>query len=72
MCQHFRPLLNKSTGRIVNVSSIASKLGPYSEGIQSRFRDPNLSLADIDALAEEFLVRLSSPSPPCSHQANHP
>lgn len=55
MCQHFLPLISQN-GRIVNLSSIASKLGPYSDTIQSRFRDPKLSLADVDKLAEEFLV----------------
>jgi len=58
MCQSILPLLTKPTGRIVNLSSVASSVKDYSEAIQQRFRDPHATLQDLDKLAEEYLVRL--------------
>ncbi|KAK4541347.1 hypothetical protein LTR36_008105 [Oleoguttula mirabilis] len=54
MCRTFVPLLAKN-GRIVNVSSVASSLKPYSDTIQHRFRNPHASLEDLNELAEEYL-----------------
>ncbi|KAK5118435.1 hypothetical protein LTR62_002949 [Meristemomyces frigidus] len=54
MCQTFLPLLSP-TGRIVNLSSVASSLKPYSSQIQARFRNPRNSLGDLDRLATEYL-----------------
>ena len=58
MCQAFIPLLRQGTGRIVNVSSVASALNGYSSAIQMRFRDPDLTLDELDAMTEEYLVRI--------------
>lgn len=58
MCCTFLPHLSKDTGRIVNLSSVASSLKPYSEEIQRRFRSA-LFLSDVETLAEEYLVRLN-------------
>lgn len=57
MCKAFLPLLS-NTGRIVNLSSVASSLKPYSEAIQARIRDPNATLTDLEQLAQEFEVRI--------------
>lgn len=54
MCCTFLPHLSKDTGRIVNLSSVASSLKPYSEEIQRRFRSA-LFLSDVETLAEEYL-----------------
>lgn len=56
MCQRFIPLLAPQ-GRIVNLSSVASSLKPYSESIQQRLRNPDVTVSDLDRLAQEFLVR---------------
>ena len=62
MCRTFIPLLTPGTGRIVNVSSVASKLVPYSAAVQSRFRGPDLSFEGLESLAQEFQVtRLPHP-----------
>ncbi|KAK5111627.1 hypothetical protein LTR85_011805 [Meristemomyces frigidus] len=61
MCRAFLPLLSKN-GRIVNLSSVASSLKPYSEAIKQRFRNPDASLEDLDALAEEYLSSVHSSS----------
>ncbi|KAF2481683.1 NAD-P-binding protein [Neohortaea acidophila] len=53
MCQTAIPLLSPR-GRIVNLSSIASSLRPFPEHIQKRFRDPNMSLDDLEILAQEY------------------
>lgn len=58
MCRTFIPLLSK-TGRIVNLSSVASSLKPYNESIQQRFRNPEATLEDLDKLTEEYLVSLA-------------
>jgi len=53
MCQSFIPLL-KRNGRIVNVSSTASSLGEYGEILQQRFRNPNMTLQDLEELMQEY------------------
>ena len=55
MCQAFLPLLKKD-GRIVNVSSVGSSLERYSDGIKQQFRDPNLTLQDLEVMMEKYQV----------------
>jgi carbonyl reductase 1 len=55
MCQTFIPLLS-DTGRIVNLSSVSSTLKPYSEQIRQRFRNPDMTLEDLEQLAQEYEV----------------
>ncbi len=55
MCQTFIHLLDKD-GRIVNVSSVASSLDPYSDDIRRRFRNPQMTLQDLDDMMAEYLV----------------
>lgn len=57
MCQAFIPLMAK-TGRIVNISSIASLTEKYSKAIQDRFKDPKLSLDGIDQMNQEYAQAL--------------
>ncbi len=56
MCVTFLPLI-KPGGRIVNLSSVASSLRSYSEGLQARFRDPKMTLSALQALVTEYEVR---------------
>lgn len=53
MCQAFLPIM-KPGGRIVNVSSASGNLQQFRTTLQSRFRNPNLTLADVEALAQEY------------------
>ncbi|CAO1597829.1 hypothetical protein XANCAGTX0491_001623 [Xanthoria calcicola] len=53
MCQTFIPLLKKN-GRIVNVSSTGSSLAGYSNDIQQRFRNPKMTLPDLDQMMNEY------------------
>ncbi|KAL8691803.1 MAG: hypothetical protein Q9218_003049 [Villophora microphyllina] len=53
MCQTFIPLLSKD-GRIVNVSSTGSSLGGYSKEIQDRFRNPKMTLPDLEQMMNEY------------------
>lgn len=62
MCQTFIPMLS-SNGRIVNLSSIASHPTFYGDDIRRRFRDPGATLADLDRLAEEYLVCMAGRTP---------
>ena len=55
MCQTFIPLLSRN-GRIVNMSSVASTLWPYEEHIRQRFRNPDMALANLEQLAQEYEV----------------
>jgi carbonyl reductase 1 len=55
MCQAFIPLIGKN-GRIVNLSSFGSSLSHYSPAIQARFRDPKLTLEELEILAQEYQV----------------
>ena len=57
MCQIFIPCLAPE-GRIVNISSVASSLKPYDKHIQERFRNPNLTLAELEA--QEFEQSVSN------------
>lgn len=63
MCQTFIPLISScssSSGRIVNLASIASRLNIYSPKIQSRLLDPNTTLSDLESLATDFETAVSS------------
>ena len=53
MCQAFLPLL-KPNGRIVNLSSLASRTNIFSEHIRSRLHAPDLTLEQLEKLATEF------------------
>ncbi|KAL8850625.1 MAG: hypothetical protein Q9221_004411 [Calogaya cf. arnoldii] len=53
MCQTFIPLLREN-GRIVNVSSTGSSLAGYSNEIQQRFRNPQMTLPDLDQMMDEY------------------
>lgn len=53
MCQTFLPLMAPN-GRIVNISSVGSSLQPYQEHVRERFRNPNMTLIDLEDLAQEF------------------
>ncbi|MCJ1254646.1 hypothetical protein MMC24_002461 [Lignoscripta atroalba] len=53
MCQAFIPLLKKG-GRIVNVSSVGSSLNQYSDEIKQRFRDPKMTLEDLEGMMTEY------------------
>lgn len=53
MCQAFIPIL-KRDGRIVNVSSTASGLGEYGEVLQQRFRNPKMTLQDLEEMMQEY------------------
>lgn len=56
MCHAFLPLLSKQHGsRIVNLASTASSLSSYSPQIRAAFRDPDLTLPDLDKLAQSFI-----------------
>lgn len=54
MCQTFIPIM-RSTGRIVNVSSVASVLDPYSNEIQERFRTAR-NLQNLEDLVADYEV----------------
>lgn len=54
MCQAFLPLLTADTGRIVNVSSVASHLSSFSRPLAQRFRSAK-TLDEIDGPAQEYL-----------------
>ncbi|KAL8806522.1 MAG: hypothetical protein Q9182_001305 [Xanthomendoza sp. 2 TL-2023] len=53
MCRTFIPLLHKD-GRIVNVSSTGSSLSGYSKEIQERFRNPKMTLQDLEQMMNEY------------------
>ena len=56
-CQAFLKVMPANgTSRIVNVTSGACQLGNYAEPIQKRFRDPSMTLADLDAMADEYFA----------------
>ena len=55
MCQSFIPLLRKD-GRIVNVSSTASSLGEYGDVLQQRFRNPKMTLEELEEMMQEYQV----------------
>ncbi|KAL8826705.1 MAG: hypothetical protein Q9191_003630 [Dirinaria sp. TL-2023a] len=47
-------------GRIVNVSSTGSSLSNYSPELQSRFRDPQMTLADLEEMMDEYQSAVDS------------
>ncbi|KAL8964546.1 MAG: hypothetical protein Q9183_004379 [Haloplaca sp. 2 TL-2023] len=58
MCRTFIPLL-RAKGRIVNVSSTGSSLSGYSKELQERFRNPNMTLQDLEQMMIEYQVHNS-------------
>ena len=61
VCHAFIPIM-KPGSRIVNVSSQSGNLEQFGAKLQARFRDPGNTLSDIEALAQEYEVRLYLPS----------
>lgn len=59
MCKRFIPLLSPN-GRIVNISSVGSTLSPYHKRVQERFRNPDMSFAELEQLAQDFEVSFSA------------
>lgn len=55
VCMAFLPMM-KPGSRIVNLSSVASSLRPYREDLQERFRNTEMTLADLQALVTEYEV----------------
>jgi len=54
-CLTFLPLMTQTPGsRIVNVSSVGSKLHHYSAEIKATFRDSKLTLPQLDDLAKRY------------------
>ncbi|KAK6366357.1 hypothetical protein LTR64_008371 [Lithohypha guttulata] len=53
VCRAFLPLMRKDTGRIVNLSSVGSSLGPFGSELQHRFRTMK-SLDELESLAQEY------------------
>ena len=53
MCQIVIPLLSPH-GRIVNLSSVASTLKPYGEQMRQRFRNPGMTLEQLEKLVREY------------------
>ncbi|KAL9114360.1 MAG: hypothetical protein Q9187_007496, partial [Circinaria calcarea] len=53
MCQAFIPLLKKN-GRIVNVSSTGSSLNQYSDKIRQQFRNPKMTLSDLEGMVQNY------------------
>lgn len=61
MCLSLLPLLTRSASsseapRIVNISSVASSLKAYSNTIQTRFRDANVTLSELSELQSTYLA----------------
>lgn len=57
VCLGLLPLLRKHAGseaRIVNLSSTGSALHHYSDKVKAQFRNPELTLEELDALAMKF------------------
>ncbi|KAJ3161983.1 Carbonyl reductase [NADPH] 3 [Geranomyces michiganensis] len=55
----FLPLI-RDGGRIVNVSSMAGKLGIVDASLQAQFSDPQLTLDKLDALMESFISAVAA------------
>lgn len=62
MCKTFLPIM-KPGGRIVNLSSVASSLRPFSQDLQARFRNSSMTIGDLQALAVEYEIRPVSVHP---------
>ncbi|PSK35108.1 hypothetical protein B9Z65_1691 [Elsinoe australis] len=61
VCLAFLPLLSQALqSRIVNVSSTGSDLHHYSDAIKSIFRSADLTLPELDALADKFVSATQS------------
>ena len=58
MCQAFLPIM-KPEGRIVNVSSASGELRQFGGALQSRFRQPHITLSGVEALAQEYEVSVT-------------
>lgn len=54
MCLTFLPLMARN-GRIVNLSSDSGELQYYPETLANRFRDPKITVDQLNELAEEYL-----------------
>lgn len=63
MCEAFLPIMSKG-GRLVNVSSMAGKLGRLSPELQARFRDSTLQVPGVTALLQEFAEGVQGDKPP--------
>lgn len=58
MCQQFLPLI-KPNGRLVNVSSMAGKLGSLkNEDLKQEFLNRDITVDQVDSLMERFQVGL--------------
>lgn len=53
VCQAFLPIMRKG-GRIVNVSSQSGQLKYFHPCLQTRFSNPDLTLAELDTLVGEY------------------
>lgn len=59
MCQTFSALL-RPKGRIVNVSSAGSSLNNYSPELQSRFRNPKMTLPELEDMMQEYQAAVNN------------
>ena len=46
-------------GRIVNISSVGSSLNGWSPALQKRIRNPKMTLPELNAFVQEYLVSRS-------------
>ncbi|KAA8647052.1 hypothetical protein EYZ11_006986 [Aspergillus tanneri] len=53
LCKVFLPIM-RPNGRIVNLSSQSGQLKYFHPSLQARFLNPDLILADLDALVDEY------------------
>ncbi|GAB7349821.1 hypothetical protein MBLNU459_g0528t1 [Dothideomycetes sp. NU459] len=51
----FRLILRPSVDMIVNMSSTASNLKIYSPEVRSRFRNPDMTIPELDRIAQDYL-----------------
>jgi carbonyl reductase 1 len=58
MCRAVIPLLEKGTGRIVNMSSVGSQLKIYSQQNAARFRNAG-SYEEVEKIADDYMVSFS-------------
>lgn len=59
MCQAFIPFVRPDGGRIVNLSSVASNLKPFSKQVQNRFRSAT-TLDELESLIKDYEVAVKS------------
>lgn len=64
MCTSLLPFLRQSPigGRIVNLSSVASSLKMYSPAMRARFRNPDLTFPELEAILKEYEVSSQCPN----------